>query len=481
MSANPPSRSRARADLMRIYAAAVAAVAPRRVIAQAFTGALPSAKNVSSIVARSQGVRLLAVGKAALGMAAEAEHQLGERLIEGLVIAPAGSVEEPGAPPIRSRVIFAAHPLPDESSVAAARAALELARRAKPGELVILALSGGASSLIAAPAGAIALADKIAISSALMRAGANIRELNTVRKHLSAIKGGRLLSAAAEGVEVLSLILSDVPGDARSGDSEKVLATIGSGPTAADPTSYADAISVLKRRRVWGRAPESIRDHLESGAAGEFAETLKSGDTALTRVSNVIVGDNRIAIHAAAEAAAALGYRVEFARELDGEADELGRRLARQVSEISGDRVCLLAGGEPVVTVKGDGRGGRSQQSALAMALELASLAADRPNLTSATADRDHAGGAIRTIAMFAGTDGIDGPTDAAGAIVAPGTVARAAEAHLDPHAALAHNDAYTFFKALGDLVIIGPTGTNVADIFVALINYRSREPTPII
>jgi glycerate 2-kinase len=487
MSANPPSRSRARADLMRIYAAAVAAVAPHRVIAQALSGMTPGAGSVPAILARANGVRLLAVGKAALGMAAEAEHRIGDRLIEGLVIAPAGSDADTansaliaggaiapvggagnsGAAALRSRAMLAAHPLPDESSVTAAHAALELARRATPGELVILALSGGASALIAAPSGGVTLADKIAISGALMRAGANIRELNTVRKHLSAIKGGRLLAATAAGVEVLSLILSDVPGEtpldgsgsSSPDDPSKLLATIGSGPTAADPTSYTEAIGVLKRRRLWGRAPETIRDHLERGAAGEFDETLKPGDAALTRVTNVIIGDNRMAVDAAAQAATALGYRVERGRELDGEADELGRQLAHRVSETRGERVCVLAGGEPVVTVKGDGRGGRSQQAALAMAIELASIAATRTDLN-------------RVMAMFAGTDGIDGPTDAAGAIVTPETVARAIEARVDPHAALIRNDAYEFFKALGDLVIVGPTGTNVADIFVALVNY---------
>jgi len=260
-----------------------------------------------------------------------------------------------------------------------------------------------------------------------------------------------LLAATAAGVRVLSLILSDVPGNDP--------ATIGSGPTAADPTSYTDAISVLKRRRLWGRAPEAIRDHLERGASGEFDETVKEGDAALTRVSNVIIGDNRIAVDAAAEAAAALGYQVERGAELGGEADELGRILARQLNANSAERVCLLAGGEPVVTVKGNGRGGRAQQCALALAIELASVVGGRSNIA-------------RVMAMFGGTDGIDGPTDAAGAIVTPETIMRAAEAQIDPHAALSRNDAYEFFKALGDLVIIGPTGTNVADIFVALVNY---------
>jgi hydroxypyruvate reductase len=447
---------------MRIYAAAVAAVEPRRVMSRALSGVGPggagdshaiadASVDVRSRIERASGVRLLAVGKAAIGMAAAAEEWLGDRMIQGLAIAPTSNAAGDEAAALRSRVMGASHPLPDETSSAAAHAALELAARACPGELVLVALSGGASALIAAPAGAIKLADKIVVTNSLMRAGANIRELNIVRKHISAIKGGRLLAATTAGIEVLTLILSDVPGND--------LPTIGSGPTVADPTTYTDAISVLKRRGVWGRAPEAVRDHLERGAAGEFSETLKVGDAALARATNLIVGDIRTAVEAAAEAASALGYEVVRGRELGGEANELGRAIARQASEISAARVCIVAGGEPVVTVKGSGRGGRSQQCALAMAIELASVAAGRDN-------------EIRVMALCAGTDGIDGPTDAAGAIATPETVARAAEAGVDPQAALDRNDSYEFFKALGDLVIIGLTGTNVADVMIALVNY---------
>ena len=455
MSANVPSRSRVRADLMRIYAAAVAAVEPHRVMAQALRGDADATAGVPAKIERAKGVRLLAVGKASIGMAAAAEERLGERLIEGLAIAPASLARGAEATALRSRVIGAAHPLPDETSVAAARAAIELASRTQPGELLMLALSGGASALAALPAGTVTLADKIAITSALMRAGATIRELNIVRKHLSAIKGGRLLAATHAEVEVLSLILSDVPGDPLSDASGGILATIGSGPTVADPSTYSDAIGVLKRRRIWGRAPETGRDHLERGAAGELGETVKAADPALARVTNLIVGDNRMAVDAAAEAASELGYDVVQGADLSGEANELGCAIARQASEIDTERACLVAGGEAVVTVIGKGRGGRAQQCALAMAMELANVAAGR-----------------RVAALFAGTDGIDGPTDAAGAIATPETLARAAEAGVDAGAALARNDAYEFFKALGDLVIVGPTGTNVADLMVALINY---------
>jgi glycerate 2-kinase len=314
---------------------------------------------------------------------------------------------------------------------------------------LLLALSGGASALMAAPADPVTLADKIAINAALLGSGASIRELNVVRRHISAIKGGGLLRACG-GARVLSLILSDV--------ARNDLATIASGPTAADPTSFTDAVGVLKRRRLWGRAPEAIRERLERGAAGEIAETLKPDDPLLARVDNLVIGDNGIAVEAAAAAAAAAGYTVDRWRELYGEADDLGRALSAHLSAIAssaGAHVCVVAGGEPVVTIRGRGRGGRAQQAALAMALELTRLG------------REH-----RILALFAGTDGIDGPTEAAGAFVSPRTAERAREAGFDAAAALARNDAYPLFAGLGDLLITGPTGTNVSDIFIGLVNY---------
>jgi hydroxypyruvate reductase len=246
---------------------------------------------------------------------------------------------------------------------------------------------------------------------------------------------------------VFSLILSDV--------AQNDLAAIGSGPTAADPTTFAEAVGVLKRRGLWGRAPEAIRDRLERGAAGEIAETVKPGDPLLARVDNLVLGDNRLALEASADAAAKAGYAVDRWRELYGEADDVGRALSAHLTAIGGARVCVVAGGEPVVTLRGRGRGGRAQQAALAMALELERLGRER-----------------RIIALFAGTDGIDGPTDAAGAFVSPRTAERAREAGFDPSVALARNDAYPLFGALGDLLVTGPTGTNVSDIFIGLVNY---------
>ncbi len=445
------ANSIARRDLARIYAAAVSAVAPAYLVRRALAGEPEGGGPIGAAISETSRIRMIAAGKAAPAMAAALAERLAYKLEEGIVISPAPGIAQAqaaaaggGHPALRT--LSAAHPLPDASSERAAAAALEVASRAAAGELLLVALSGGASALLAAPAPPVTLQDKITINAALLRSGASIRELNIVRRHLSAIKGGGLLRAGA-GARVLALIISDVVNND--------LAAIGSGPTAADPTTYSEAIGVLKRRGLWGRAPETIRDRLERGVAGEIPETVKSGDPLLASVSNFVIGDNRLAANAAAEAAAAAGYAVERGRELGGEADEAGRTLGARLAAISAARVCVVAGGEPVVTVRGPGKGGRAQQAALAMAFELERSARGR-----------------RVAALFAGTDGIDGPTDAAGAFVTSKTIERAREAGFDPASSLARNDAYPLFAALGDLLITGPTGTNVSDIFIGLVNY---------
>jgi glycerate 2-kinase len=439
--------SQARADLMRIFAAAVAAVEPRRVVGDAFLGRMPQARDVPQMLEKADRVYLLAVGKAAMGMAIEGRDRLGAKLHEALVIVPGPDGELASAPSTNRhglRVMAAAHPIADESSEVAGRLALQFVTDGRPDDLIVLMLSGGASALMAVPGNGLTLSDKVAVTSALMNAGAPIHELNTVRRHLSSIKGGRLLQSS--NAIFLTLILSDVPGND--------LATIGSGPTAADPTTYSDAVAILKRRRIWGRAPEIVRDYLERGAAGELDETLKPDGRAVEHAHHIIIADNRTATEAACNAAAALEYNVVSGRELGGDANETGAAMGTFLRGLEG-RTCVIAGGETSVRVKGGGKGGRSQQAALAAAFELAKL-----------------GGEARAAALFAGTDGIDGPTNAAGAISSPTTLIRAKEAGLDPKSALDHNDCYNFFKALGDLVVIGPTGTNVADIFVGLMNY---------
>ncbi len=325
------ANSLARRDLTRIYAAAVSAVAPAHLIGRALGGEIEGAENVPALLADASRIFLLAAGKAALGMATEFAARLGPKLHDALAIVQSlpsfpdagGSGTQAAASDASRetiRIIAAAHPLPDASSQRAAEAALEIASHADPGDLLLFALSGGASSLMAAPAAPVTLADKIAINAALLGSGASIRELNIVRRHLSAIKGGGLLRACG-GARVLSLILSDV--------ANNDLATIGSGPTAPDPSTFAEAIGVLKRRGLWGRAPETIRDRLERGAAGEIAETVKPGDPLLARVDNFVIGDNRVAVDAAAVAAAAAGYTVDRWRELAKRASGGDWRCAR--------------------------------------------------------------------------------------------------------------------------------------------------------
>ena len=257
-------------------------------------------------------------------MASELQRRLGAKIVRGLAVVPP-ALQGQGTPPgIQS--LRGGHPLPDQSSADAARAALDMLKEMKASDLLIVALSGGASAMFVAAAEGVTLEDKVATNSALLRSGATIKELNCVRKHLSAVKGGNLVRATSAATRIVALILSDVPGDD--------LATIGSGLTAPDPSTFSDAIAILKRRRIWGRAPERVREHLENGVAGEIPETPKSGDPIFARVTNLLIGSNRTALDAAADQAARHGFAIERWRELKGEADEVGRDLAHQLAKI---------------------------------------------------------------------------------------------------------------------------------------------------
>jgi glycerate 2-kinase len=439
----------ARADLEKIYRAAIEAVDPARLVGLAMDGGCHGADRVPDLIAGASRIFLLAVGKAAGAMACEIERRIGERIADSIAVLPIvqrAAATELLAAGSRVRFLVSAHPVPDETSEAAAHEACEMLHGSTPDDLVIVALSGGASAMLTRPAEGIPLADKIAINQSLLKAGASIRELNIVRKHLSAVKGGRLLRHCG-GARVLGLILSDVPGND--------LATIGSGLTAGDWSSYGDAVVVLKRRNAWGRAPESVRAYLEGAAANETGATVKTNDPILERVTNVIIGDGHTAVEGSERAAAAMGYHPQRWKELHGEASDVGRAIAEYMREITHERVCVLASGEPVVTVRGGGRGGRAQQLALAMGIELSLIAAGR-----------------RIVALAAGTDGIDGPTDAAGAFASPDTVASGNRAGVSAATASTRNDSYNFFKAAGGLFVTGPTGTNVSDIFIGLVNY---------
>jgi hydroxypyruvate reductase len=304
--------------------------------------------------------------------------------------------------------------------------------------LVLVLVSGGGSALTPAPAPPVTLPEKQETTRLLLGAGATINELNAVRKHLSLLKGGQLARAAAPA-SVLALILSDVVGDP--------LDVIASGPTAPDRSTFAEALAVLERKELLARVPVAVRERLAAGTHGRIQETPKPGDRLFERVHNLIVGNNALVVDAAAAEARRLGYRAELlTRGLQGEARDVARDLVARAHALP-PRTCLIAGGETTVTVRGGGRGGRCQEFALAAALAL--------------------GPEGDLVVLAAGTDGTDGPTDAAGGIVDSGTVARGERAGRTARAALDDNDAHTFLSGAGDLVVSGPTNTNLLDIYL--------------
>ena len=381
-------------------------------------------------------VFLLGAGKASGAMAAAAEDVLGDRVAGGFVVVKDGD----GGRLRRVEIAEAGHPVPDTRGLAASARLLDVARGAGEDDLVLFLVSGGCSALTPAPAPPITLAEKQEVTRLLLASGAVIAELNAVRKHLSVFKGGQLARAAAPA-SVLTLALSDVIGDP--------LDVIASGPTAPDPSTFADALEVLARRGLASRVPASVSRRLEAGRAGEIQETPKPGDPLFQRVSNVVIGNNALVTDAAVAAARRLGYTTELAtRELQGEARDVAREFVAQARRLP-PPACLIAGGETTVTVRGKGKGGRCQEFALAAALELSPT--------------------DRIAILAAGTDGTDGPTDATGAIVDAASVARGSAAGVDVRRTLDDNDAYRFLHASGDLLVSGPTRTNLLDLYVAV------------
>lgn len=387
---------------------------------------------------------LLAIGKAAPRMAAAVEEILGPLCTGGIVVTKHGHLD------CRFKsceAVETGHPIPDEAGFAAGRSVQAMLRELNARDLLIVAVSGGASALLPAPPDGISLAAKQQTTELLLRAGANITELNTVRKHLSILKGGGLVSLAYPAT-VVGLLLSDVIGDA--------IDVIGSGLTAPDPTTFGDALSVLEKYELQARVPGAVLAHLEAGAQGAIAETPKPGSEIFKALHDVLVGSNALALGAAANKAKQLGYRtLVLSSTMQGETREVARVHAQILCEVvrSGHPIrkpaCLLAGGETTVTVKGSGKGGRNQEFVLAAAMEIAGLE--------------------NTAVLSCGTDGTDGPTDAAGAIATGKTIERAQLDGLDPAQHLRRNDSYSFFERLGGLIKTGPTGTNVMDIHVLL------------
>jgi hydroxypyruvate reductase len=434
------TRAELRADAHACFAAALAAVEPGAAVARALVrdGDTLVLRDAGGVVARHRGpVCVVGAGKAAPAMARAAATIVASSLTSGLVIAPHGGASGGGgAIAIRE----GAHPVPDASSVASTEALLALVRAADSRTLVVVLLSGGASALLAAPSDGVDLGGMQTLTRELLAAGCAIGALNTVRKHCSRVTGGRLAAAAVAAAACWSLVLSDVV--------EDDLATIASGPTVADPTTYADALAVLARHGV--TPPPAVAAHLAHGAAGAIPETPKPGDPVFARTRTVLVGRNADARAAAAAAARARGYAVTIVDEpLEGDAAHAGARVATALRNLPGTGpVALVAGGETTVRARPGGVGGRCQHLAVAAAVALAGMPA---------------------VLLAAGTDGVDGPTNSAGGCVDGETIDRARTAGLDAGAALAATDSHRLLAATGDLVVTGPTGTNVADVVVAL------------
>ncbi len=435
-------------------------------------------------------VRVIGFGKGSAPMARAVHTLLADRISDGLVIVKYGHTgagervsrgargqESSGAGfPACMTLAEAGHPTPDENSVRHTKRLLSMLRDGSARDLIICVTSGGGSALLTLPVEGVSLADMQALTRLLLAAGATINEINTVRKHLSQVKGGRL-AQLAQPATLLNLILSDVGGDP--------LDIIASGPTAPDPSTFADALAILKKYRLRERAPASVLAHLQAETAGRFPETPKTGDPIFERVHHQIIANNQMALDAAAQKAQSLGWHAVMQPEfIEGEAQEAAREMVlkaeggRMKDELrvtndelrvtncegqmtkdkepvlslpKGQRTntAFLWGGETTVTLRGEGLGGRNQEMALAAAIELS--------------------GQANTLAAFFATDGNDGPTDAAGAFADGETLARGAALGLNAQEYLKNNDSYHFFKALDDLIITGPTNTNVNDIALIL------------
>jgi len=405
---------------------------------------------------RFNRILVIGAGKASALMAKAVEDVVGDRISGGIVVVKHGHAEK-----LKSvEVIEAGHPTPDENGVRAARRISELARDAGEDTLVLNLVSGGGSALLCSPLAVesaeasvrLTLGDKQAVTTALLACGADIREINCLRKHLSGVKGGRLLQLLAPATS-LNFILSDVVGDR--------LDTISSGVTACDATTYADALGIIEKYGLRGNIPQSVMHALTLGADGKIPETMKPGDPVAVSATNILIGTNLAAVMAAKECARSFGYNaVALTCSLTGEAREAARFLfaiahdVRNIGLLSDKPALIIAGGETVVTLNGSGKGGRNQEMALAFLAELA-------------LDEDNGKGIFF---LSASTDGSDGPTDAAGAFASAEVLNLARRAGLSPESYLRNNDSYHFFDKIGQLLRTGPTKTNVCDLHLVAI-----------
>ncbi|SMC27799.1 glycerate 2-kinase [Desulfacinum hydrothermale DSM 13146] len=435
-----------RTDLEAIFRAGLAAVDPEAAVRRHVTceGSQLGLGNRTVDLNTIRHVFVVGAGKGTAPMAKALEDLLGDRIQEGAITVKYGH----GLPLGKVQVMEAAHPVPDEAGVEATETLLKVVQKAGEEDLVLTAFSGGGSALTPAPVTPLTLGEKQETTRLLLACGATIQEINAIRKHLSRIKGGGL-ARAAHPARTFSLILSDVIGDP--------LDVIASGPTAPDPSTFQDCLDILDRYGLVHQAPPRVVSVLREGRDGRRPETPKPGDAVFQRVENLIVGSNLTALLAARQEAERRGYRcLVLTSRLEGEAREAAKAIAAIAKECAatgtpvGPPACLLFGGETTVTLRGDGKGGRNQEVALACALALE--------------------GWEGIFVLSAGTDGTDGPTDAAGAFADGTTAAEARRMGLSPHLFLDRNDAYRFFQKTGGLLITGPTRTNVMDLICVVI-----------
>ncbi len=438
--------SQLRHDAPCIFAAGVAAVDPVAAVQRAVVrhGETLVVDGTPYDLRRYAQIYVVGAGKAGATMVQGLETVLNGRLSGGAVTVKYGHL----APATRVTLHEANHPIPDLAGVQGATAIMHLAQLAGADDLVFCLLSGGGSALLPAPCDGITLEEKQRLTGLLLECGASIDEINVIRKHISRLKGGQLTRLVAPAT-LITLVLSDVVGDR--------LDAIASGPTVPDPSTFQDCLDIVARYDLLERLPPSIRTHLQRGLAGIYPDTPKGDDPAFAPCQTVIIGNNSMALQAACAAARDLGYAtLMLSSSIQGEAREVARMHAAIAQEIRRHGApltppaCILSGGETTVTIRGDGTGGRNQEFVLAAALDIAGLDG--------------------VVVLSGGTDGTDGPTDAAGALADGQTVARAQARELQPEHYLRRCDSYNFFAALGDLLITGPTGTNVMDIHLVLV-----------
>ena len=412
-----------------------------------YFGANPAV--VEQIKATPGHVFVVGAGKAGAPMSAAVMEIFGEKITAGRVIVKYDHLGDEGISLGAIKLIEAGHPVPDEAGLAGAREIAQLLSQTTEQDAVICLFSGGGSALLTLPAEGLTLADLQATTQALLSAGATINQVNTIRKHLSAVKGGGIARLAAPA-SVYTLILSDVVGDP--------LEVIASGPTVPDPTTFADVWGLIEQFELQDTLPQAVTQRLQAGLNGDLPDTPKSGNSIFKRVSNTIIGSNRIAAQAAVESAQAAGFNAQLLTTfIEGEAREVGRVVAGLAKGMARDEgtlkrpACLVLGGETTVTLKGNGKGGRNQEMALSAAVALA--------------------GWENLLVVCLGTDGTDGPNDAAGAFADGATINRAEALGMDALDFLQRNDSYNFFAPLDDLIITGPTNTNVNDLTIILVN----------